>query len=164
MAEVTIPLNTQTCRHLHCIRFHDNQHLVWDLSGFTRLSTLRVDWLYENFTPLYAMEDSNIVPFVNVESPIKELDIRGVRYPSPMILQGFTAPLQHLVTLKLESLRTWCGLCHTCAPVRFPSPNPTGLLYEGGLGLSVGSIDDTKSVWCVTNVLSRSIMHAHCFL
>ncbi|KAF8178920.1 hypothetical protein BJ912DRAFT_855873 [Pholiota molesta] len=130
-------LKERWTRHLHCIRFHNNQHLVWDLSGFTRLSTIRVDWLYENFTPLYAMENPNIVPFVNVESPVKELDIRGVRYPSPMILQGFTAPLQHLVTLKLESLRTWCGLCHTCALVRFPSPNPAGLLYEGGLGLSV---------------------------
>ncbi|KAF9481732.1 hypothetical protein BDN70DRAFT_802741 [Pholiota conissans] len=130
-------LKEKWTRHLHCICFHDSQHLVWDLSGFKRLYTIRVDWLYQNFTPLYAMEDPEVVPFINVDSPIKELDIRGVRYPSPMILQAFTNPLQHLVILKLESLRTWCGLCHTCTLVRFPSPKPAGFLYEGGLGLSV---------------------------
>ncbi|KAF8960656.1 hypothetical protein BDZ97DRAFT_1832964 [Flammula alnicola] len=125
-------------KHLHCVQSHDSINVIWDLSGFKRLSTIRIDWLYRQLTRrAYSMQDPAIIPFTNVDSLIRELDIRGVRYPSPMTLIALTSPFVHLVTLKLESLRIWCGLCHTCTLVRFPFPAPTGFLYEGGLGLPV---------------------------
>ncbi len=70
-----------------------------------------------------------------LQSPVKELDIRGLRYPysdGHPILDDF---LQHIVTLKIDSLRSWCGLCNTCALIRFPDTTPKDQLHEGGLGL-----------------------------
>jgi len=33
----------------------------------------------------------------------------------------------------------WCELCHTCCVVQF-NDRPTGVVYEGGLGLPVSSV------------------------
>lgn len=100
--------------------------------------SIRIDWLHLHFTPFDSvLGDAEFMPFVNVECPVKTVEIRGLRYPSPMILKAFTAPFLHMTALELECLRIWCGLCHTCTLVRFSFPRPTGFLYEGGLGLPV---------------------------
>ncbi|KDR70233.1 hypothetical protein GALMADRAFT_255116 [Galerina marginata CBS 339.88] len=127
-------LKSTWCRHFHCVQTKDPYKTIfaWDLSGFQQLSSLRVDWLSRKST----FRD-DFTPFLNVESRILEVDIRGVKYPSPMVLKSLTCAFVHLVTLKLDFPRIWCGLCHTCILVRFPSPPPTSLKYEGGLGLPV---------------------------
>lgn len=56
-----------------------------------------------------------------------------------MAIQSLTASFRHIVTLKIESLRSWCGLCNTCALIRFPGPTPKDQINEGGLGLSVSA-------------------------
>ncbi|KJA18268.1 hypothetical protein HYPSUDRAFT_145210 [Hypholoma sublateritium FD-334 SS-4] len=129
-------------RHLHCVQYNVGKaaDLIWDLAGFSSLTSIRIDWLHEN-TPEEKL--SKIYPhegapcFINVQSPIKELDIRGLRYPTPMAIQSLTTSFRHIATLKIESLRSWCGLCNTCALIRFPGSTPKDQLYEGGLGLSI---------------------------
>jgi hypothetical protein len=128
-------------RRLHCVQRDGTTIRAWNLAGFKRLMSIRIDWLHLHFTPFDSvLGDAEFMPFVNVECPVKAVEIRGLRYPSPMIVKAFTAPFLHMTTLELECLRIWCGLCHTCTLVRFSFPRPTGFLYEGGLGLPVCEI------------------------
>lgn len=125
--------NDNIFRHLHCVQSRDRtSSLLWDLAGFKRLTSLRIDWLSTGKVSL---------PFLNVESKIKELDIRGLRDPSPILINILTFPFIDLVTLRLDCMKIWCSLCNTSNLVRFPSPNPEGsptkFVYEDGLGLPV---------------------------
>ncbi|KIM43558.1 hypothetical protein M413DRAFT_18039 [Hebeloma cylindrosporum] len=129
-------LKAQWCRHLHCVQLDPSAICAWNLAGFKRLTSVRIDWFPINFTPTYNSPHIGSA-FINMECPVKTVEVTGLRYPTPMSLNAFTAPFPHMTTLELESLRTWCGLCHTCTLVRFSFPTPTGFVYEGGLGLPV---------------------------
>ncbi|KAH9475872.1 hypothetical protein JR316_0011432 [Psilocybe cubensis] len=125
-------LKTSWCRHIHCVQEKDRKATHWDLAGFTRLSSLRIDWLCIGVSDI---GDGGQPLLKNLESQVKHLDIRGVRHPSPMLLMALVSPFRDLVTLKLDFLRIWCGLCHTCILVRLPSPSPAIISYSNGLGL-----------------------------
>lgn len=102
---------------------------------------MRIDWLLT----LSLLEDQGH-RFENVPSTLKELDICGLRNPSPMDLLTLTTPFQHITKLQLEALRSWCGLCHTTALIQFKEPNPRDIVYKGGLGLSVSDRSPGKRV------------------
>lgn len=77
------------------------------------------------------------LPFTNVSSSVTELDIRGLPWPSPLVFHNIGGILPELQILKMRQPKIWCGLCHTCSVVRFRSPGPKTIVYEGGLGLPV---------------------------
>ncbi|KAF4610214.1 hypothetical protein D9613_010559 [Agrocybe pediades] len=121
------------CRHLHCVQ-HDGHDLqFWDLAGFKRLESVRIAWLRTTITFDRNLEE--VVPFRNIESSIKRLDVFKVPFPSPMVLKALILPFVDIVVLRLNLIRTWCGLCNICTKVRLPFPAPKKLLYEGGIGL-----------------------------
>ena len=125
-----------SCRYLHCVQPASGKVFIWSLYGFQRIASLRVDWLHKNAI-LQDITGEEVIPFIDVHCPIKELDIRGVQYPSPMMIKALTNPFQHLVKLKLDLVRVWCGLCHTVTFVRLPNSAPKSFLYKGGIGLPV---------------------------
>jgi hypothetical protein len=129
-------------RHLHCIQtFSSPFSQIWDLSCFLHLSSIRLDWLspflMQSFhSPL----TKSGMPFFKFSSSVEHLDLRGLPWPTPEVLQNIpcTPGLGHLKTLKLKQDTTWCGLCGGFYRIRFKD-KPNGLVYEGGYGLPVSS-------------------------
>ncbi|KAJ7176737.1 hypothetical protein C8R46DRAFT_1213319 [Mycena filopes] len=113
-------------RKIHCILPSESSFEVWDLAGFLRLQALRLDCPYISHGL-----------FINVPATLTELDIRGLRWPSPYVFQVVAALAPFVVTLRLSNRTTWCGLCNTCSPVNVASPVPAKLVYTGGLGLPI---------------------------
>ncbi|RDB26617.1 hypothetical protein Hypma_005577 [Hypsizygus marmoreus] len=123
-------------RELHCVQLHSRETSVWNLEGFQCLSRIRLDWMSPSMMPHYGSDDpADRLPFTHISSTVTELDIRGLPWPSPLVFHNINKILPQLRILKLRQSRTWCGLCHTCSVVKFRSPGPEMLVYEGGLGL-----------------------------
>ncbi|KAJ7040654.1 hypothetical protein C8F04DRAFT_1253585 [Mycena alexandri] len=99
---------------------------AWNFGGFRRLQVIRID------CPVFHYDYR-----FNVPSTVTELDVRGVTWPSPFVLQTITILLPLLVTLRLSHRKIWCGLCHTCCLVKFAGTVPAKLVYTGGLGLPI---------------------------
>lgn len=113
---------------------------VWDLRGFERLAKIRLDWLCQVTMPYSGCGSGDSVdqlPFMHVPSTVTELDVRGLPWPSPLILYNVGRILPNLEVLRLRQQRIWCGLCHTCSVARFQTPGPEQITYDGGLGLPV---------------------------
>jgi hypothetical protein len=127
--------------HLHCIQTFSSYPSIWDLSCFLHLSSIRLD-----FSPIISpsfysrLGNSFILPFFNFSSSVKHLDLRGLSWPSPGVLQNIphTPGLEHLKTLKMKQDTVWCGLCGGSSRVRFKN-RPTGVVYDRGYGLPVSS-------------------------
>ncbi|KAJ7628563.1 hypothetical protein FB45DRAFT_40616 [Roridomyces roridus] len=102
---------------------------VWDLTGFRRLHTVRVDCKSCSLARQF--------PFRSVPLSITELELLDVYWPSPFVMQGVADIFPALRTLKLRLPRIWCGLCNTCSSVRFAEPVPPKLVYSEGLGLPI---------------------------
>lgn len=126
-------------RTLHCVQERDQDISIWDLSDFKCISKIRLDWLSHMAMPCPKSfeDDEKRLPFLNVESHVIELDIRGLTWPSPMAVSYIGKTLPYVRTLKLRQRRIWCGLCYTCNVSRFRAPGPGSIVYEGGLGLPV---------------------------
>jgi len=125
-------------RHLHCIQIGSSLSL-WDLSGFLHLSSIRMDWispiLMRSFYSRFGKKD---MPFFNFSSSVEHLDLRGLLWRTPEVLQNIphTPGLEHLMTLKMKLDMVWCGLCGGSYTGRFKDM-PIRVVYEGGYGLPV---------------------------
>lgn len=134
------PSMTCCIRELHCVQLDSRDVSVWNLNGFKCLSKIRLDWLSPFMMPHYSTSDpADRLPFIHVSSLVKELDIRGLPWPSPLVFHNIQIILPDLAILKLRQPRIWCGLCHTCSVVKFRAPGPEVIVYHGGLGLPVHS-------------------------
>ncbi|KAF8908171.1 hypothetical protein CPB84DRAFT_1674454 [Gymnopilus junonius] len=152
-------IKSQWCRHLHCVQ-PSGKIIIWDLSGFQRLFSLRLDWLKKSRVDYD--ETGDVIPFIKAdESPIRDLEIRGVRYLSPMMLNALTCPFAHVMTLKLHVEKIWCGLCHTVNSIRFPTPAPKSFEYKGGLGLPIHYARVLYSLGSLEKVYIRILDRKH---
>ena len=128
-------------KHLHCIQTFSSYLSLWDLSGFLRLSSIRLDFSPIITPSFYSrLGTSFILPFFNFSSLVEHLDLHGLSWPFPGVLQNIphTPGLEHVKTLKMKQDTVWCGLCGGSCRVRF-NDRPTGVVYEGGYGLPVSS-------------------------
>ena len=136
-------LGSKWTRHLHCVQSNSNTLLCWNLSSFLRVSSIRLDWLSPSFSPSFNLPHANLgtLPFLQLSSTVEHFDLRGNMWPRPGVIQGIanTPGFECLKTLKMVQDTVWCGLCHVCDQVRFKD-RPTGVVYEGGLGLPVSSV------------------------
>ncbi|KAJ7845461.1 hypothetical protein B0H13DRAFT_119323 [Mycena leptocephala] len=114
-------------QEIHCVSSHPPLSDVWDLTGFCRLRTIRLDSSSISYRDF---------PF-HVSASVTELDLRGMSWPSPYIFQTVAATFPQLITLQFSQSRIWCGLCHTCSRVKFAEPVPPKLVYREGLGLPI---------------------------
>ena len=123
-------------RHLHCVQPYSITFYVWNLSSFLRVSSVRLDWLRPPVSP-----EPDTLPFLHLSSVVEHLDLRGRTWPKPGMIQCIanTPGFGRLKTLKIVQDRMWCELCQTLCLVRFQDW-PTGVVYEGGLGLPVSSV------------------------
>jgi hypothetical protein len=135
-------LRSKWTKHLHCIQLNDTLSL-WNLSSFLRVSSIRLDWLLPTLSPSFTLPhaDLDTLPFLHLSSTVEHFDLCGRTWPDPGVIQGIanTPGFGHLKTLKMVQGTVWCGLCHICRVVQFKD-RPTGLVYEGGLGLPVSSV------------------------
>jgi len=136
-------LGSKWTKHLHCVQSYNGTLSFWDLSSFLRVSSIRLDWLSPSLSPSLTLPhaDLDTLPFLHLSSMVEHFDLRGRTWPDPEVIQGIVnAPgFGRLKTLKLEQRKLRCGLCHSCRVVRFED-RPTGVVYEGGLGLPVSSV------------------------
>ncbi|EDQ98371.1 uncharacterized protein LACBIDRAFT_336019, partial [Laccaria bicolor S238N-H82] len=88
-----------------------------------------LDWLSSH-------AGTDTVPFLHLSSTVEHFDLRGRWWPKPEAVQTITNTpgFGCLKTLKMVLDTVWCGICHMCRLVRFKD-RPTGVVYEGGLGL-----------------------------
>ncbi|KAF9465942.1 hypothetical protein BDZ94DRAFT_1158922 [Collybia nuda] len=137
LAHIMFPdLKKKWTRYIHCVQTDSKYTSIWNLQGFGCLSTIRLDWLSPRMMPHHGSDDpADRLPFTNVPSSVNELDIRGLPWPSPLVFHNIGGILPELKVLKMRQPKIWCGLCHTCSVVRFRSPGPKIIVYEGGLGL-----------------------------
>lgn len=125
-------------RVIHCVQTDSKYVSIWNLQEFECLSTIRLDWMSPRMMPYHGSDNpTDRLPFTNVSSSITELDIRGLPWPSPLVFHNIGELLPELKILRMQQHKIWCGLCHTCSVVRFRSPGPKSVVYEGGLGLPV---------------------------
>lgn len=130
-------------RVIHCVQEDTSKVAVWDLQGLDRIMSIRLDWLSRSTMPFCY---SNIetgdekFPRITASSNVAELDIRGLRWPSPMAFHFIGQSLPNLKVLKIRQNRIWCGLCHTCSIVRFCEPGPEKIVYTEGEGLPVSEL------------------------
>ena len=129
-------------RHLHCVQTYSSSLSLWDLSCLLHLSSIRLDWFSPIRTiPFYSpLSKSCILPFFNFSSSVEHLDLRGLSWPTPEVLQNIphTPGLGYLKTLKIQRDMAWCGLCGELSSVQFED-RPSNVVYEGGYGLPVSS-------------------------
>ena len=129
-------------RHLHCVQTFSTYLSLWDLSGFLHLSSIRLDWFSSTITPSFysSLSKSTNLPFLNFSSSVEHLDLRGLSWPTPQMLQNIphTPGLEHLKTLKMKQDAVWCGLCGRTYMVPFKDTS-SGVVYGGGYGLPVSS-------------------------
>jgi len=86
--------------------------------------------------PHYGSKDSaDRLPFLHVSPTVKELELYGLPWPSPLVFRSIHITLPNLQALHLRQQRIWCGLCHTCCVSRFKSPGPDKIIYTDGSGL-----------------------------
>ncbi|EDQ99912.1 uncharacterized protein LACBIDRAFT_334602 [Laccaria bicolor S238N-H82] len=126
-------LGSKWVRCLHCVQSYSSSTItLWNLSPFLRVSSIRLDWLSQFFTiPL----DWNALPFVHLSSTVERLALHGRTYSSGSgVTERIANSFWRLKTLKMAQNMVWCGLCHTWCVVRFKD-RPTGVVYDGGLGL-----------------------------
>ena len=133
-------LGSKWTKHFHCIQsYHSGTVYVWNLSSFLRVSSIRLDWI----SPAFAFPDADLdkLPFLHLSSTVEHFDLRGRTWPELGTIGGIanTPSFGRLKTLKMVQKTVWCGLCHYCCRVRFKD-RPTGVVYEGGLGLPVSSV------------------------
>ncbi|TFK34615.1 hypothetical protein BDQ12DRAFT_726667 [Crucibulum laeve] len=125
-------------RELHCVQTESQKVDVWNLAGFERLSSIRLDWLPLTMIPhAYSNEATEGLPFLHVPSSVVELDIRGLPWPSPACFTFVARNFPDLRILRMRQKRIWCGLCHTCSMASFLLPGPVVINYENGLGLPI---------------------------
>ncbi|KAJ7472377.1 hypothetical protein B0H11DRAFT_2237041 [Mycena galericulata] len=115
-------------RELHCVPVAGWLPHSFDLAGFRRLHTLRLD---------FSLVESNLFPFRNIPPGIVELDLLNMSWPSPYAVLAIADAFPGLTTLRLSLRRVWCGLCHTCSRVKFVEPVPPKVVYTAGLGLPI---------------------------
>ena len=136
-------LGSKWTRHLHCVQSYSNTLYFWNLSSFLRVSSIRLDWLLPTRLPPFTAPhaDLDTLPFLNISSTVEHFDLRGRTWPKPGAIQCIanTPGIGCLKTLKIVQDTVWCGFCNACRLVRFKD-RPTGLVYEGGLGLPVSSV------------------------
>lgn len=124
-------------REIHCLQLSNQKISLWDLNGLTHLHKIRLDWISSATFHFDSSEDR--LPITNVPASVEELDIRGLPWPSPMILSNIRMISPNLHILRLRQHSVWCGLCHTCSFTGFRPPVPDKIIYEGGGGLPVCS-------------------------
>ncbi|EDQ99923.1 uncharacterized protein LACBIDRAFT_334625 [Laccaria bicolor S238N-H82] len=133
-------LGSKWARHLHCVRSFRNTHYAWNLSSFLRVSSIRLDWLSLTLTSSFIPPDAGLdtLPFLHLASTVEHFDLRGHTSPKPETIQCIanTPGFGCLKTLKMVRDTVWCELCQLCRLVRFED-RPTGVVYEGGLGLPI---------------------------
>ena len=130
-------LGSKWTRHLHCVQY-SNTLSFWDLSSLPRISSIRLDWLSPSFN---LPPDLHTLPFLHLSSTVEHLDLRGRTQSEPGVIRCIanTPGFGYLKILKMVQNRMWCELCQTFLAVRFKN-RPTGVVYEGGLGLPVSSV------------------------
>jgi len=140
-------LGSKWTRHLHCIQAASNFVCFWNLSSFLRISSIRLDWLSPIPTPSFAFPDAPLgtLPFLHLSSTVEHFDLRGSTWPYPGVIEGIpnTPGFGRLKTLKMVQDAVWCGLCNAFCAVQFKD-RPTGVVYEGGLGLPVSIVLCTR--------------------
>ncbi|KAJ6551293.1 hypothetical protein B0H19DRAFT_950437 [Mycena capillaripes] len=114
-------------REIHCVSTHALPDL-WDLTAFRRLRTIRLDCPSINYRTF---------PFLNIPSTVTELELRGMKWPSPYAIHTVAGTFPQLKTLRFGQSKIWCGLCHTCSKVKFADPVPPKIVYREGFGLPV---------------------------
>jgi hypothetical protein len=110
----------------------------WDLDGFDHLQAVRYDWLKSWKSPIL----QNRFPFSAGASKVTKLDIRGIEWLNPMVLQHIVEAFSGIKVLSLRQEQIWCSLCNTCTVPAFLEPVPEKIVYQGGLGLPVGIGND----------------------
>ncbi|EDR13638.1 uncharacterized protein LACBIDRAFT_322724 [Laccaria bicolor S238N-H82] len=120
-------LESKWTRHLHCVL--ESFSNAWNLSAFLQVSSIRLDWL-----PPCA--NLGTLPFLHLSCTVEHFDLRGKWWPTPEAVQTITDTpgFGCLKTLKMELDTVWCGICQMCCLFPFKG-RPTGVVYEGGLGL-----------------------------
>ncbi|KAJ7100692.1 hypothetical protein B0H15DRAFT_769917 [Mycena belliarum] len=106
----------------------------WDLTGFRRLLAIRLDCRSLVVT---SPSGAYRFPFRNIPNSVTELELRGLRWPSPFVFETLADTFPELRILRLSQHRVWCGLCHACTTVRFAEPAPSNIVYNEGLGLPI---------------------------
>ncbi|KAG5722950.1 hypothetical protein E4T56_gene5103 [Termitomyces sp. T112] len=122
-------------REFHGVQLNTRKSSVWDLGRLKQLKKIRLDWLSPYMTPHYGSNMSDRLPFTHAPPTVKELDIRGIPWPSPIVFLNIHTIFPNLNILCLRQQRIWCGLCHTCCVPRFSSPGPEKIVYTDGGGL-----------------------------
>ena len=125
-------------RHLHCVQTNGSSISLWDLSCLLHLSSIRLNWLLPILMHSCLGSKSGL-PLFNFSSSVEHLDLRGLLWPIPEVLQDIphTRGLAYLKTLTIKRDMALCGLCGEFSNVQFKD-RPTGV-YEGGYGLPVSS-------------------------
>ncbi|KAJ8082607.1 hypothetical protein PM082_008462 [Marasmius tenuissimus] len=122
-------------REIHCTQTLPSQPRsmpIWTIRGFKKLKRLRFDWVM----PIPGDQSFRLSHY-DIQPTITELDLRGMEWPSPNVLQSFSSLFPALEVLRLEQDSVWCGLCHLCCTPSFQEPCPTSITYRGGTGLPV---------------------------
>ncbi|KAF8882093.1 hypothetical protein BD779DRAFT_943611 [Infundibulicybe gibba] len=120
-------------RVVHCAQqtHNINSPAFWDLRGFQQLEKIRLDWL-ASWIPSSAPSRN---PTFRFDSVIRELEIRGLDWPSPLMFPYIHSNFPEIRVLHLWQTRSWCNLCHVCSVLSFQDPCPKEVTYEGGFGL-----------------------------
>lgn len=120
-------------RELHFVQEDFFLTRFWDLRNFTRATKLRLDW--RSSTSPQASTSGSL--FINIPPGLTELDIRGLPWPSPLVLDFFTHSFLELRVLRMTQKTTWCALCNTSDLPSFEEPGPEKICYDGAVGLPV---------------------------
>ncbi|KAJ7267317.1 hypothetical protein C8J57DRAFT_363564, partial [Mycena rebaudengoi] len=123
-------VRTSWTRELHCVQ-NAQDGLPWNLSGFARLHTVRLD------VPPSSINTPHFPFFTHVPPTVAALAVYGLSWPSPFLFQTLAAAFPALRALRLGQRKVWCGLCHTCCAVRLCEPVLDALVYGDGLGLPI---------------------------
>ncbi|KAJ8518173.1 hypothetical protein ONZ45_g4699 [Pleurotus djamor] len=120
-------IGNQWTREIYCM-FVDKS-TVHELSEFKRATTLNLDFMNK---PIMWMSSLS-----SIAANIKELNLLGHSWLSPMNLCLYASQLPELSALRIQVKRLWCHLCNLCTKVHFAGLVPEKIVYQSGLGLPI---------------------------
>lgn len=124
-------------RAIHCP--HDCCNFkAGDLNPFTKVSHIRLDMAGPQEPSYFSIDVDKVIDYI--PGTIRHLEIRGLTWPEPLVMQRISCAVPDLQTLNLRQPMIWCGLCNTCSISSFKLPYPEKIIYEKGVGLPVNNV------------------------